>query len=62
MLRWDPHLRQNTLSSAQKHDQDPSLPPTQMGKTKASYVPLGPVDTQYRYVCIYIYFFYIDCI
>lgn len=59
---WHPHLAQNTQFSAQKHDQDPPLPHTQMGRAEASHVPLGPADTHCRYVCIYLYRLYIEYI
>lgn len=57
VLMWDPCLCQNTLFSAQKHDQGPSLPHTQMSGNEASCGPLGPADTRYRYVCIYIFLY-----
>lgn len=57
VLIWEPHLCQNILSSAQKHDQDPSLPHTHMGRTEASQVPLSPADRHYRYVRVYIYIY-----
>lgn len=58
---WDPHLSENTLSSAQKHDQDPSLPHTQMGRTQASMCLWAPkIHSIDMYV--YIYILYIDCI
>lgn len=55
VLMRDPHLRQNTPSSAQKHVRGPSLPHAQGSGAEASRGRLGPAGTQSRCECIYIF-------